>query len=375
MQKDDIFELFAAASPGTEQALCDELRELNFKSVRLNRGGIPFRGPSSEAWRACLESRIANRIQILIKRFPAPSESALFTGIQSIDWLPYITYRQTISVSAVVQGSKLAHSGYAALKVKDAIVDQIRDSTSKRPDVSRTDADVRIFVYLAQDKAAVYLDASGEPLHRRGYRKETGEAPLRETIAAAMLKMSGWDRSSPLIDPMCGSGTIAIEAAMLTEDRAPGLSRERFGFERWANFDDEGCEIMREMRGKLRARIVNSSPGIRAYDIDETVLERARANAKAAGVRLSFKKASFLELQADPNRATVIMNPPYGVRLDANSGFCRSVATAISRLHGWRVCLLAGTKEYERLISAKPVRKHALSNADIECDFLVYDIE
>ena len=192
-----MHEFFAAAIPGTEKVLCDELRELGFASVRLNRGGVPFRGTWRDGWRACLESRIAQRIQLLVGRFPAPSQEALYDQTRKIDWSPFITPNQTLSISAVVRASQINHSGFAALKVKDAIVDQVREKTQDRPSVDKEDADVRIFMHLANDKAAIYLDLAGEPLHRRGYRTETGEAPLRETLAAALLRMSGWDRQSP----------------------------------------------------------------------------------------------------------------------------------------------------------------------------------
>ena len=250
-------EFFAGCIPGTESVLCEELRELGFSSVRLNRGGIPFRGAWSEGWRACLESRIAQRIQLLLLRFPCPTQEALYDGVQSIDWNPYITHRQTLSVSAFCTSSTLRHSGFVALKAKDAIVDRIRLQEGKRPSVDREDPDLRVFIYLANDKASVYLDLSGDALHRRGYRKQGGEAPLRETLAAALIGLSGWDRRSPFMDPMCGSGTIAIEAALWAANKAPGLTRERFGFERWANFSPDDALAMRELRGALRLSLIH----------------------------------------------------------------------------------------------------------------------
>lgn len=245
----EIQQFLASSIPGTEGVLCDELRELGFSGVRLNRGSIPFRGRWSEGWRACLVSRIAQRIRVLLHRFPAPNEEALYAGIREVDWRPFLTWRQTLAVGAVCRASTINHSGFAALKVKDAIVDQIRDNGEKRPSVSREDPDLRVYLYLVENRAAIYLDLSGESLHRRGYRLKTGEAPLRETLAAAILRLSGWDRASPLVDPMCGSGTIAIEAALWASGRAPGLSRDRFGFERWANFGEEERRMMRELRG------------------------------------------------------------------------------------------------------------------------------
>ncbi len=370
-----MHEFFAAAIPGTERALCEELRELGFSSVRLNRGGVPFRGTWRDGWRACLESRIAQRIQLLVARFPAPTQDALYNGISAVDWSPYITHRQTLSVNAVCRANQINHSGFAALKVKDAIVDQVREKTEQRPSVDREDADVRIFMHLANDKAAVYLDVSGKPLHRRGYRTETGDAPLRETLAAAILRISGWDRKSLLIDPMCGSGTIAIEAAMWSANIAPGLTREQFGFERWANFNTEKEADLKALRGELRRAAAGTSARIVASDNDETVLEAAKANARTAGIRLAFKHQDVMDLQGSGPKGFIVTNPPYGVRLEKASDFCQKVGGVFSRLHGWRVCILAGSPDYQRAISAKPKFSVPLSNGDLKCEFLAYNMK
>jgi 23S rRNA G2445 N2-methylase RlmL len=373
--KPDKQEFFAPAIPGTEKALCHELRDLGFKSVRLNRGGIPFMGPWEEGWRACLESRIAQRIQVLLGRFPAPNAEALYAGVQAIDWSSFITHRQTLSVSSVSRGSELTHSGFVALKTKDAIVDQVRAATRHRPDVDKDNPDVRVFLYLANNKAAVYLDLAGEPLHRRGYRISTGAAPLRETLACALLQYSGWDRKTPLIDPMCGCGTIAIEAAMWAANISPGVERERFGFERWAGFGEEQAKTMHEMRGALRAAATGQHPKIQACDIDPEAILHTTANAKKAGVRITIKERDVMDLQAGENGGSFVSNPPYGVRLEKKEGFCRDLASVVANLHGWRVCLLAGTKDYKRAISAKPKLTMPLSNGDIDCDLLGYEIK
>jgi 23S rRNA G2445 N2-methylase RlmL len=369
-----IHEFFAAAIPGTERALCDELRELGFSSVRLNRGGVPFRGTWRDAWHACLASRIAQRIQLLVTRFPCPTQDALYDGIRNVDWSPYLTIDRTLAVNAVCRASAINHSGFAALKAKDAIVDQLRDDTEQRPSVDRADADVKVFMHLANDKVAVYLDVSGAPLHRRGYRIDTGEAPLRETLAAAILRMSGWDRRSPLIDPMCGSGTIAIEAAMWSANIAPGLSRDQFGFERWANFDPEKAAELKVLKGELRRAATGEAARIIASDIDESVLEKARSNARAAGVRLAFKNQSVLDLQPSGDRGLIVTNPPYGVRIEKDSDFCQKVGAVFSRLHGWRVCILAGSPDYRREISTKSKATQPISNGDLKCEFITYEM-
>ncbi len=368
-----MFEFHASAIAGTEAVLCEELREIGLSSVRLNRGGIPFRGTWRDGWRACLQSRIAQRIHVLMGRFPAATVDSLYAGARAIDWSAHLTPAQTFSVNAVCRGSAIQHEGFAALKVKDAIADSFRDREGRRPDVG-DDPDVRVFVYIANDKAALYLDLCGESLHKRGYRREAGEAPLRETLAAAILRMSGWDRTTRLIDPMCGSGTIAIEAALWAANVAPGLGRARFGFERWASFGQEQAQAMRDLRGELRAARKGEAPRIVAADADPAMLEMARGNARAAGVKLAFREQSIVELQADEGAALVVTNPPYGVRLEADPLFVRNVAAAFCRLHGWRVGLLAGTPAYALNMPPRPRERVPLMNGDLPCEFLLYEI-
>ncbi len=366
-------EFHASGIAGTEEALCEELRELALPSVRFNRGGIPFRGTWRDGWRACLQSRIAQRIHVLLARFPAPTPEMLYDGVREAAWGAHLTTAQTFSVRAVCLGSEIKHSGFAALKVKDALVDHLRDSCGERPDVS-DDPDVQFFLYLAGDKAALYLDMSGEPLNKRGYRRDAGEAPLRETLAAAILRMSGWDRKTRLIDPMCGSGTIAIEAALWAANVAPGLSRERFGFERWASFGEDSARELRELKGELRSARAGQMPRIIAGDVDAGVLAKAQVNARAAGVRLAFREQSVLDLQPDENAALILTNPPYGVRLETEPLFPRKVMSAFCRLHGWRVGLLSGAPAYGLEMSPRPRLRLPLLNGDLPCEFLLYDI-
>lgn len=368
-------DFYASASPGTEEALCEELRELGFASVRLNRGGIPFRGEWQEGWRACLQSRIAQRIMVVMARFPVPTVEALVTGARRVPWATYLTEHQTFAVAAVCRGNpELANSDYAALKVKDAIADTLRTPAGTRPSVNRDDPDVRVFLYVVENRATLYLDLAGESLHRRGWRQQAGEAPLRETLAAVMLRLSGWDRRERLVDPMCGAGTIAIEAAQLAGQIAPGLSRGRFGFERWANFGEADAQALRALCGDLRRRISPQPVRIVAADQDAAVLDIARSNARAAGVRLSFRQQSVLEMQGDGKPGIVVTNPPYGVRLETEADFPRRLAATFMRLHGWRVCLLAGTPAYAQHMSLKPRVSHPLRNGDLECQLLVYDV-
>lgn len=368
-------EFYASAIRHTETALCDELHELEFRSVRFNRGGIPFRGDWSEGWRACLQSRIAQRILVVLGRSPVVTADQLYEAARAVDWAPYLTPRQTLAVNCVVVGSALNHSGFVALRVKDAIVDQIREAQGDRPSIDRDDPDVKVFVYLANDKVTFYLDMSGQPLHMRGYRAQSGDAPLRESLAATVLRMSGWDRQSPLIDPMCGSGTLAIEAALWASGMAPGLARDRFGFERWACHDQADAEKVRELRGALRGQATGQTPSIVAADIESKVLEIARANARIAGTKLAIREQSVLNLRPEGPVRTLVTNPPYGKRLETEPNFPDRLGAVIRRLHGWRVVILSGSDAYEKAIQITPKNKIPLLNGDLDCQLLIYDVE
>ncbi len=196
---------FATASKGTEPALRDELRELRFRRVRADRGGVHFEGDLGDAARACLWSRIALRILREVSSFDAGDEAALYEGARSLDWREWLTPQTTLAVRASCRSSHLTHSQYIAQKTKDAIVDTLREHLGARPSVDREDPDVGVTVHLLRDRATLYLDASGASLHERGWRGRAGAAPLRETLAAAVLRLSGWDRTQPLVDPMCGA--------------------------------------------------------------------------------------------------------------------------------------------------------------------------
>lgn len=367
-----VYPLFATAAKGTEGVLRDELRELDFRDVRADRGGVHFAGSLDEAARACLHSRIAMRILVQLGRFPAPSTQALYDGARSVDYTPYLSSQHTIAVSGTVRSSVLTHSHFIALKTKDAIVDQLRDLTGSRPSVDVRDPDVRIAVHLVRDVATVYLDASGEPLHRRGYRRDLSEAPIKETLAAAILRLSGWDATRPLTDPMCGSGTFVIEADLWARNVAPGLARN-FGFERWATHDRAARTRFESQREAARAEQRDVGPETLGTDVDEAALAAARANGRTARSLARFERRELSELQPTDPPGFVVTNPPYGVRLDANDELYRELARALSRLRGHTVSVLAGSP---RLAQALPRRasEHTLFNGPIECRLLTFDV-
>ncbi len=235
-----------------------------------------------------------------------------------------------------------------AQRTKDAVVDQLRERWGERPSVDRADPDLALFVHLVRDVATVYLDLAGESLHRRGYRAEAMETPLKESLAAAILRLSGWDRERPLVDPMCGSGTIPIEAALWARRIAPGLLRERFGLERWACHDEGARRGMADLREAAFARILPACPPIFRSDIDPAALAVAAENARVAGVKVTFRRASVADLAPLSPPGMVVTNPPYGERLAGSEELFAAMAKALLALPGHRVAVLAGSPAIAR---------------------------
>ncbi|MFT3767464.1 MAG: THUMP domain-containing protein [Minicystis sp.] len=366
--------LFATAARGTEGAVRDELRELGFRGVRADRGGVHFGRSLDEGFRAALEMRTALRVLMRLATFDAPDEGALYEGVSAIDWRPYLTARHTMAVRAFCRNSRLTHSQFIAQKTKDAVVDQLRARLGARPSVDLDDPDVTLFVHLVNDQATVYLDLSGSSLHRRGWRARALDAPLKESLAAAILRLSGWDRERPLVDPMCGSGTIPIEAALWARQIAPGLARDRFGFERWACHDEAAAKRMTELREQARAKIKSEQPHIVGSDVDLGALSIARENAAAAGVNVTFRRASVRDLGPTKPPGVVVTNPPYGERLEVPEEVYLDLGRAIGRLAGHRVSILAGAPSIVQHVRVRPSKSLVVYNGDIECRLITYDV-
>ncbi len=365
-------ELFATCARGTEVPLKEELRELRFFQPKADRGGVRFRGRLEHAFLACLESRIAVRILVPMAVFRAAEEGALYAGVRSVDWTPLFGGERTLRVSATSKDSRLTHTNYIAQKTKDAIVDQLRDRHGSRPDVDAKDADVAIFVHLKKDEARVYLDASGTSLHERGWRQAIGQAPLKETLAAAMLRLSGWDRERSLVDPLCGAGTIPIEADLWARDVAPGLARPRFGIERWAVIDETLRLRFAELRGTARARMRREGPTILASDRDPLVVAAASSNVERAGSRVRPVVADLARRML-PQGSLVIANPPYGVRLEEDRLLLHTLRERLAEARPARVALLL-PEEHDRSLLPRSAERHPLMNGDLACELCVFDV-
>lgn len=367
--------LFAAASHGTEPAVRDELRALHFKGVRADRGGVHFEGSRPELVRALLELRTAVRVLVEVGRFPATSERDLYDGVRALPLEEHLSPAQTLAVRATSRGSRLSHTQFVAQKTKDAVVDRQRDRAGQRSSVDLEDPDVLMFVRLVGDEATVYLDASGGALHLRGYREGGGrEAPLKETLAAALLVMAGLGEDTPFLDPMCGSGTLAIEAALLTRRVAPGLLHGSFGLARWASWTTDDAAALRLALSDARARVRSDGPPILARDVDPGAVRLTNELAARARVTLDVRCEPMERMQPLGASGVVVTNPPYGERLDVDEALYGSLGRALLRMRGHRFGVLAGSESLARAMRLPVEVARSVKNGALECRFVVGSI-
>ena len=361
---------FATAAKGTEPLLRDELNELGLPRVRADRGGVHFGAEPRDAYRACLWSRIAQRVLEPLSEFASPDEDALYEGVRAIDWRRVLDAEHTLAVRAACRSSRLTHTQYIAQRTKDAVVDQLREHLGARPNVDRHAPDVQLFVHLVKDRATVYLDYSGDSLHEHGFRKQQGAAPIKETLAAALVRYSGWDRASPLVDPMCGSGTLLLEAGLWAAQRAPGLKRGDFGFERWADFDASAAQSMRELREEAQSLARPLEFSLLGSDTDPEVLEAARANAEEAGLRVNLRLAPLSSAVPSADRGGLLINPPYGERLSQASDLSADLAATLHRFEAYQAGLIV-PRAFD--LSVRADKFLLVFNGAIECELRRYD--
>lgn len=372
-----ILNCFAAVPRGSEEIAAAELPALGIAGASAVRGGVSFATDRAGLYRANLWLRTASRVLVNLSSFDCPSQNELYAGVHAIAWHELITPDMTLAVDCTLRDSSLTHSKFVALKTKDAIVDRIRERCGSRPDVNTASPDVRVNIYLAKNVCTVSLDSSGDSLDRRGYRLERNEAPLRETLASAVIALTGWDGSIPLADPMCGSGTIPIEAALMAARVAPGRNRS-FGFERWKDFDARLWErITREAETGIRQLPLGLITG---FDSDSRALAVARRNAESAGFagKLHFFHSALDEFKPEGDRGVVILNPPYGKRMgeeeELKELYCRIGDIMKQRCRGWTGFVLTGNLELAKYIGLKASRRFVLFNGPIECRLLRYEL-
>ncbi|MEH6368791.1 bifunctional 23S rRNA (guanine(2069)-N(7))-methyltransferase RlmK/23S rRNA (guanine(2445)-N(2))-methyltransferase RlmL [Pectobacterium carotovorum] len=369
--------LFASTARGLEELLKSELESLGAQSCAVVQGGVHFEGDNRLLYQSLLWSRLASRILLPLNEFKVHSDLDLYLGVQAIDWSTIFSIDKTFAVHFTGTNEDIRNSQYGALKVKDAIVDSFTRKTGQRPDVAKQQPDIRVNVFLQRDMASVSLDLSGDGLHQRGYRDLAGLAPLKENLAAAIVLRSGWQSGTPLVDPMCGSGTLLIEAAMIASDRAPGLHRTHWGFNAWLKHDAElWREVTTEAQQRASQGLQTTTSRFFGSDNDRRVIEIAKANARRAGVAelISFDVRDAAQLKnplPEGPKGTVVSNPPYGERLESEPALI-ALHNMLGRkmksdFGGWQLSLFSASPELLSCLQLRAERQFKAKNGPLDC--------
>lgn len=369
------FELIAKTFMGLEPVLAKELTQLGANNVQIGRRMVSFTGNKELMYRANFQLHTAIRILKPIKHFKANTADEVYDEIKKIDWTQYITLDKTFSVDSVVFSEEFRHSKFVAYKIKDAIVDQFRENTGKRPNISVANPDIRLNIHIAENQCTLSLDSSGESLHRRGYRQESVEAPLNEVLAAGMILMTGWKGDTDFIDPMCGSGTLLVEAALIARNMAPGVFRKEFAFEKWADFDKDLFDSIYNDDSQER----EFKHHIYGYDIDIKAVNTARLNVKAAGLSadITVEEADFKNFTQPAGKSIIVTNPPYGERISTPDllGTYKMIGERLKHQFlnndAW---ILSYREECFDQIGLKPSIKIPVYNGSLECELRKYQI-
>ena len=385
---------------GLEDILVAELIELGATEVVKLKRGASFEGDLEMLYRANYFLSTGLRILSPIAEFESHNENQLYTSIKEIDWSPFLKVEQTFAIDAVVYSSFFKHSHYVGLKAKDAIVDQFREKMNRRPSVDVQSPHVQIHIHVAENKVSVSLDASGESLHKRGYRQSSTEAPLNEVLAAGIVRLSSWDKTKPLVDAMCGSGTILTEAGINLRKMPPQLRRKHFAFMNWQNFDAVLWEKVKSEDGKTsdnrrwamdngKAKDVNfPSPGVHrlssdtpiiGFDWNEKAVRSSQSNIESIGLSndIRIHKKNFFENEPSYPEGVLIMNPPYDERMKLGDDilFHKQIGDALKKnWKNWQVWIFTGNLEAAKFIGLRPSRKIHLFNGAIESRLLRFDV-
>ena len=363
----------ATTLAGLEEVLAKELIELGADEVQIGRRSVYFSGDTRMLYKANYCLRTALRILIPIDSYKIHSANDLYQRGCNFRWEELFDVKQTFAIQSTVFSDLFNNSMFASLKLKDAIADRFRYKFGERPNVDSKDPDVLINLHISNGYCTISLDSSGESLHKRGYRLAQNEAPINEVLAAALLQYSNWDRKSALIDPMCGSGTIAIEAAMLANGIYPGMVRKSFGFMNWINFD---AKLFQRVEQEAKDGITDSVK-ILASDISRRNIDIARKNAEEAGVAnlIDFQVADFLTLEPAVDKPFLLFNPPYGERLSTeDTNFYTMIGDRLKQHYTDAIVWIISTSECLKSIGLRPSRKIPLLNGSLECSFRKYEL-
>ena len=372
---EQTFEMIAKTFMGLEPVLAKELTQLGANDVQIGRRMVSFTGNKEMMYRANFQLHTAIRILKPISHFKARSADDVYEAVKKMDWTEYLGTDKTFAVDSVVFSEDFRHSKFVAYKVKDAIVDQLREKTGKRPNISVANPDIRLNIHIAEDDCTLSLDSSGESLHRRGYRQESVEAPLNEVLAAGMIMMTGWQGDTDFIDPMCGSGTLLIEAALIARNMAPGLFRKEYAFEKWADFDRELFDDIYNDESQER----EFNHHIYGYDIDIKAVNTARLNVRAAGLTndITVNEQDFKDFTQPQAKSIIVTNPPYGERISTPDllGTYKMIGERLKhQFLGGDAWVLSYREECFEQIGLKPSIKIPLYNGSLECEFRKYQI-
>ena len=367
--------MIAKTFQGLETVLATELIDLGANNIQIGRRMVSFTGDKEMLYRANFQLRTAIRILKPIKHFKATSADEVYEAVKQIDWTEYLSNETTFAVDSVVFSTEFRHSKFVAYKVKDAIVDQFREKTGERPNIRITNPDLQLNIHVAEYDCTLSLDSSGESLHRRGYRQETVEAPLNEVLAAGIIMLTGWKGDCDLIDPMCGSGTIPIEAALIARGISPGIFRKEYNFEKWADFDPELFQRIYEDDSQEK----DFDHHIYGYDINHNVVKIAEMNVKAAGLSkdISIEQKDFKDFTQPEEKSIIITNPPYGERIFAPDllGLYKMIGERLKHQfvnnEAW---VLSYREECFDQIGLKPSLRTPLFNGSLECELRKYQI-
>ena len=368
---------FAPCPRGLEGVLADELRGLGAVSVQESDGGCRFEGAFSLVYAINLHSRIASRVLWQVAEGRYLGEDDLYRAAYDVEWARWFEVERTIRVNVTAVRSPISSVEFITLRIKDAVCDRFRADSGKRPDVDTETPDVRVHAYLEYDRYLLYLDTSGEPLFKRGLRKTAGEAPLRENLAAGILLLAGWKPGTPLLDPMCGSGTFLLEAAQMSLHIAAGAQRE-FAFSKLRNFDDGIWQA--RLNAAREAALPCTALPIYGSDLYGDALKHAQINSEAAGLSaaIHLKQANFLEISAPSASGVLVTNPPYGVRIGEDEELAllypRIGDVLKKKFASWRACILTADLRLAKMIGLKASRRTPLFNGALECRLFQFEM-
>lgn len=372
---DEHFYMVAKTFQGLEEVLAQEIRGLGVQDIEILNRAVRFKGDLKALYAANYRLRTALKILVEVDTFPAKNDFELYQGIQEIDWVRFLEPSMSMAVECVLFSDYFSHSQFIAQRTKDAVVDQFRDRTRKRPSVDRDNPDLLISIHIQDTKVNVLLDSSGGSLHRRGYRSQLHQAPVNEVLAAGLLLLAGWNGKGNLIDPMCGSGTFLIEGAMIAMNIQPGTFRPNFGFEKWKNFDPElFTEVADQVEQNVhfKHRIVGSDKSVKSLQLAREGVHRSFLDKKIELVHESIE--NYIP---PPGGGWLITNPPYDERLKVENimGLYQLIGDRMKQHYkGYQVWIFSGNPDAMKSIGLHPSKKIAMLNGSIECSFRRYDI-